>query len=74
MALFQRQNVVLRSPDLLFLLITENKSLQFTKNKDDWTLSLSKSGVFFPPMQRHYECAQFFVESYINKVLNLFLW
>ena len=72
MALFQRQNVVLRSPDLLFLLIIENKSLQF--NKDDWTLSLSKSGVFFPPMQRHYECAQFFVESYINKVLNLFLW
>ena len=45
MALFQRQNVVLRSPDLLFLLIIENKSLQF--NKDDWTLSLSKSGVFF---------------------------
>ena len=33
MALFQRQNVVLRSPDLLFLLIIENKSLQF--NKDD---------------------------------------
>ena len=72
MALFQRQNVVLRSPDLLFLLIIENKSLQF--NKDDWTLSLSKSGVFFPPMQRHYECAQVFVESYVNKVVNLFLW
>ena len=71
MALFQRQNVVLRSPDLLFLLIIENKSLQF--NKDDCTLSLSKSGVFFPPMQRHYECAQVFVESYINKVVNLFL-
>lgn len=43
-------------------------------NKDDWTLMLSKSGVFFPPMQRHYEGVQVFVESYINKVVNLFLW
>ena len=33
MALFQRQNVVLRYSDLLFLLIIENESLQF--NKDD---------------------------------------
>lgn len=43
-------------------------------NKDDWTLLLSKSGVFFPPMQRHYEGVQVFVESYVNKVVNLFLW
>lgn len=25
-------------------------------------------------MQRHYECAQVFVESYVNKEVNLFLW